>query len=358
MADPIEDRLGDALRRHAGGDDGVAGLAAGARQRAARRSRRRTTGAVVAAVLVVAAVPTAIALAGSSPTVAPAPAPPTTSDAAPTPDTPDLDVRVESWRDLTVSVPSGWGYGGGSDWCADDGTGEQPEVVRPGGPVRAIGCTPRRSYGLYFVDSSAIQWALESGDVWQYGWESPGQAKAYPEDAWLGLLRVGDHAVLVVTPEEATTREVLGSATQVTGSDPNGCATRDGEDAATGDGTGERWSVCRYDADGWLEQSELLTAEQSAELLAAVRAAPEGAQAVPCGEPVEPDDSGRVVLGNGSDVGSVSVVFQRACPAENGVHLSGTTRQLTADVLYWALSPGWSGATDGTIPLPDELRQN
>jgi hypothetical protein len=31
-------------------------------------------------------------------------------------------------------------------------------------------------------------------------------------------------------------------------------------------------------------------------------------------------------------------------------------RELTPDVLYWALSPGFSGGFDGTVPLPKQLR--
>lgn len=34
----------------------------------------------------------------------------------------------------------------------------------------------------------------------------------------------------------------------------------------------------------------------------------------------------------------------------------GRERLLTADVLPRALSPGWSGAVDGDVPLPDRLR--
>ena len=30
---------------------------------------------------------------------------------------------------------------------------------------------------------------------------------------------------------------------------------------------------------------------------------------------------------------------------------------LTADVLYWVLSPGWSGAVEGDVPMPTELRR-
>jgi hypothetical protein len=31
-------------------------------------------------------------------------------------------------------------------------------------------------------------------------------------------------------------------------------------------------------------------------------------------------------------------------------------RRLTADVLYWALSPGWSGSFPAGVPVPERLR--
>ena len=352
MADRLEDLLPGALRRHEGDDEGVAGLAAGARLRAARRGRRRTAGVVVGAAIAVAAVPTVIALTASSPSVEPAPSAPTTSDPAPipTPGPVTAGLRVESWRNLTVSVPSGWGYGGGSDWCASSDS--RPGISRPEDAVDSILCTPQSSYGLHFIDGSAISWARDSGDVWQYGWDTPDQVKMYPEDAWLGHFRVGDHALMVVTRDEATARAVVDSAGDVTGADPNGCAPRDGEDVAAGDG--DRWSVCRYSGSGWLVQSELLTADESEQFLAAVQAAPPGAFAASCGEQ---DLPGRVAVGSGGDLGTVSVVFEGDCTRAHGVTLSGTTRALTADVLYWALSPGWSGGVASSVPLPDELRQ-
>ncbi len=55
--------------------------------------------------------------------------------------------RWESYRDIAVGVPGGWGYGGygrWSDWCAD-GVGKEPVVGRPGGTF-SIACNgdPRR----------------------------------------------------------------------------------------------------------------------------------------------------------------------------------------------------------------------
>ena len=42
------------------------------------------------------------------------------------------------------------------------------------------------------------------------------------------------------------------------------------------------------------------------------------------------------------------------CPTVHGL---GPDRELTADVLYWALSPGWSGTVPGDVSLPSELRR-
>jgi len=63
------------------------------------------------------------------------------------------------------------------------------------------------------------------------------------------------------------------------------------------------------------------------------------------------------VAGNGSDLGSVSVVFESLCPGDNGIYLSGATRELTEDVLYWTLGQGWFGGVDASVPVPEELRQ-
>lgn len=357
MADRLEERLPDALRRHSGDYESVAGLAAGARARATRRGRRRTAGTVAAAALAVAAVPTALALTGSSPSVELAPSPPATSDVAPEPDRPS-GFRVESWRNLTVSVPPDWGYGGGTDWCGTDGAPGGAEVTRPEAGVRSVRCRPRLSYGLYFGDGPAAERVHDSGDVWQYSWGSRDQMKMYPESAWLGLFEAADHFLVVVTSSEELTRAILESVRRVEHVDPNGCAPRDGEDAAAGDG--DRWSVCRYTGDGWLVQSELLSAEQSEQFLTAVRSAPlRLAPPGSCPAPAPEDDSvGRVIAGNDSDLGPVSVVFESFCPGENGVFMPGTLRELTADVLYWAISPGWSGGVDGSVPLPDPFRQN
>lgn len=357
MSERFEEKVRAALASHDRDDDGtVAGLADGARSRL--RSRRRTTLSVAAAAVAVAAVPAVLSVVGPSRDAAPSQEGPTASE-SPSPDTtqgPDpapRGQRVESWRNLTVTVPDEWGYGGGTDWCAGGDQGDVPEVVRTDGAVRTIGCTPQNGYGVYFGDGSAISFVYESGHVWQYGWESPDQIHVYPEDAWMGFFQYGDHYLMVVTPDEETTRAVLASARVVRGHDPNGCAVRDGTDVAAGDG--DRWSVCRYTGDGWLAQSELLTADESQAFATAVQAAPPFAVVGEC--PSRSESPGRVRAGTGGDLGSVSIVFEDTCFQRRGVFFSGTSAALTQEVLYWALSPGWSGAVDGSVPLPDQLRR-
>jgi hypothetical protein len=39
------------------------------------------------------------------------------------------------------------------------------------------------------------------------------------------------------------------------------------------------------------------------------------------------------------------------------VTVDGQVRELTSEVVYWALSPGWSGSVPGEVPLPSELRK-
>ncbi len=43
--------------------------------------------------------------------------------------------------------------------------------------------------------------------------------------------------------------------------------------------------------------------------------------------------------------------------ADRGLLIGDDRRQLTSDVLYWALSPGWSGVVERWVPLPADLRE-
>lgn len=49
----------------------------------------------------------------------------------------------------------------------------------------------------------------------------------------------------------------------------------------------------------------------------------------------------------------VVIELDRACTVVEG---TGGVRLVDADILYWALSPGWTGDATG-LPPPDQLRQ-
>ena len=107
-------------------------------------------------------------------------------------------------------------------------------------------------------------------------------------------------------------------------------------------------SVCRYDATGALEQSELLDGNEMGAAIAALEAAPEFVGSTASRRRARRSrSSGCAPLSRGRRRP------RRPCPL---VHGPDPDRALTADVVYWALSPGWTGALDQNIPLPPELR--
>lgn len=356
----FENRLRDALRGVAGEAPAPPGLADGARRRA--RTRRRTVLATSAAAVAAAiAVPAALAFGGPDATgpVAPDPSPPVTSPSeSPTESAePSADGRVEAWRNLEIRVPDGWSHGSLSAWCVGGGSLDDRVVERPGGVVPSILCKgPSSGYGAQFFDPAAYDPAYEAGHVRRITEDGP-----FPEGSWVGFQYAGgaataDAAVLVVAPSEAIATAVLGSARVVGAVDANGCAPQDS--ASTAAPTSGRMAVCRYTADGWLEQSELLSPSQTAQALDAVRRSPETASATPCPTPAAASETPShyvVLLAGGT---RVEVAWGSSMCTDRGVFLDARDRrELTEDVMYWALSPGWSGAVGGDVPLPGELRQ-
>jgi hypothetical protein len=142
--------------------------------------------------------------------------------------------------------------------------------------------------------------------------------------------------------------------------DGNGCRSRRDE-RSDGDLSGQaeqdsRISICSYDDHGWLFQSERLSEQDTESATEALSEGPIRQEQVVCTG--TPDHRyGTVVMGFGQDLGSVSVVWESDCDGERGVFFSGVVRELTPDVLYWALSPGWTGGVPDGVPLPDQLRQ-
>jgi hypothetical protein len=115
-------------------------------------------------------------------------------------------------------------------------------------------------------------------------------------------------------------------------------------------------SVCRYDAGGELEQSELLSVDDTASAVAALQAAPAGNAEIPasCAQ----DQLPRLVVDLITTDLNSEVIYQAPCPYSPGITSGGESfQELTADVLYWALSPGWSGSVDQGVPLPGKLRE-
>lgn len=332
----LEQRLADALAHGAEDAPAAVGLAGAARARA--RSRRRTkVGVVGAAVALCIAVPTAVvAVRGSSDSDRPGPSKVATdgsSDRA----VPD-GYRVESWHSATILVPDSWGWGNLASYCADGGS-LTPRVQRPGGVAPAIGCTPPSSYGISFQ-------AIDNDDDFEWPVVTQDPKSGYPPGAYVGGRGIGGVLVMVTAPTQAEGLDVLATMRAIgPEGDPNGCPVEAGSDPVVPKGD---LSICRYDQVGLLEQSELLTGEDPAAAEAALGAAPEdGASACSGGK-----YTGSIRMTSAAE----DVNIDLGCGVMEVV--TGGTRQLTPEVLYWALSPGWSGSVPEGVSLPSELRQH
>jgi hypothetical protein len=338
----LEERLADALARGAEDAPAAIGLAEAARARA-RTRRRARIGAVAAAVALCIAVPTAVVAARGTDDGRPSPAH-VANDGAPDWGVPD-GMRVESWRGVTALVPDSWGWGGLQSWCANDGKLEA-RVERPGGVEPAIGC-PTSTYGLSFQQLPPAQdrdpvfdWpvVLQTGQGW-------------PPHAYVGAHGVGDVLVQVTAPTEQEALAVLATVRRIgPDGDPYGCTSSRGEAPPLAVPAGAM-RICRYDGKGLLEQSEMLSGNDVERAVDALEAAPE----------IPPDQT---CPRNVTEV--VPVVRMRTSQLHANVDLGGdcpivhgldADRELTPDVLYWALSPGWSGSVPEGVSLPSELRQ-
>jgi hypothetical protein len=333
-------RLAEGLTGVAGRSPHPGDLGAGARER--MRRRRRTTATVVAAALAVVAVPVGLTVVGAGDDPGADRRETTVSDPVPG------DWRVETWHDLTLRVPPEWTWGSGTDWCTTDASAESatPVVSRPGRVARAIFCAPTYAYGVHFFEPSGGELPPGTeGAVQQY------RGRRYPYGAWIGYASTGQAAVWVVTDSRTLTRQVLDSTEVVGEVDPNGCATRI---ELTTYSSSARVAVCRYAADGWLEQSEVLSKEDSEAVRRAVGVSPRLEDDVPtgCGDVTT---RGPAILFNGGDVWAKVSWHGRCRGVDDGADDMGY-RQLTEEVMYWALSPGWSGAVDNGVPMPEELR--
>jgi hypothetical protein len=339
----LETRLAEALRQGAEGAPAAVGLADAARSRA-RTKRRARMGGVVAAVTLCIAVPTAVVAVRGSDDTGPGPSHGANDDAA-SRGIP-AGQRVESWHGVTALVPDSWGWGSLEDWCADGGQLE-PRVERPGGVSLDIKCATS-TYGLSFQQLPPGQDRDQVFD-WPVTLQT---SKGWPPDAYVGAHGIGDVLVEVTatTPEAALA--VLATVREIgsTG-DPNGCPS---SSLALVRPVGDGMSVCRYDESGLLEQSELLDADDAGTAEQAIRTASlDARRGPPCIRPHAPTTTIRMVS---SDF-DATVTFGGSCWIDTRVRTGDDARLLDPEVLYWALSPGWSGSVPADVSLPSELRQ-
>jgi hypothetical protein len=332
----FESRLSGALSSGSERAPDASGLTEGARRRA--RRRRATVAGVAAAVVVAVAVPVGVIALHDGGSV--------DGDRADDPVT--ATTRIETWHGVSIEVPATWGYGGRQSWCVT-GERESPLVERPGGIVPMIGCDPTFSWGVSFEPRTVYDPDFESGRVWHSKAADGGE---YLPGTWHGFWYDGDVVVQVAARYQDEVQAIIDSAHRVDGVDANGCPVTREEGFAT---DSEQLSVCRYDGDGNLEQSERLSTEDTAAAVAALDAAPAGNPEMLASCDVEQPP--RLVVQLISSEVNSEVVLQAPCPLRPGITSGGESFQdLTQDVLYWALSPGWSGALANGIPLPNPLR--
>jgi hypothetical protein len=327
----LEQRLADALTEGAQGAPSVSGLAVAARSRARARRRNHLAGAAAVVALVVA-VPTAMVATHDSDPDRRNP-----SQVANDPEDVGPYIRggyhYESWHDVTIEVPNTWSYGPLDQWCADDGLPDEPRVDRPGGAQTDVLCSPASGYGVTFqtIDNTGdFEWPLvqQSGDTW-------------PSDAYVGARGLGGVLVEVALPDLVLAQQILDSAQHSDRLDPHGCPVDAGSDPVV---PGDTMTVCRYDEAGLLEQSELLSGADLEAAETALQAAPATNSKVCDGDP-------------GQTIRMASVAEDARIDLScNTLLAHGEARELTEDVLYWALSPGWSGTVPGAVSLPSGLR--
>lgn len=331
-------RLTEVLTSESESAPDVLGLADAARGRARTRRRTKLVGLSAAAVLAVAVPTVAVLATGGS-----------GGGDRQGVDTPVLDgpadgLRLETWRNVTVEVPEEWGYGSVNQWCTADVTTPSPVVEKPGIVTTLMLCEPGFGYGVTFAD---LRQGGVGGDI---PVSQPTDDLGYPSGAWVGWRAIGEVGVTVSAADRATAEQVLASATLVEDEDPNGCAV----DPNTPVESGGRMEVCRYDAEGFLTQSELLSADDTAAAEAAL--AQVGTQ-----DSSSCEGRGGVVpapyvvmAARGS---TYRVVFEADDCSALGVFVGKETfGPLSEDVLYWAISPGWAGGISGDVALPATLR--
>jgi len=335
----FENRLTEMLGERADGAPGAEGLAAAARS---RQRRRRTTrgvlgaGAVVAAIVAVPVGLGALSIdEGETPVVS-----------QPLPEVRGLPAgwRWESYHDLEFMVPSTWVYGPLSQYCISSNS--NPAVERPGGASTEVACPTPLGYGALVSTGAAPD--LTAADV--------------PEGAAFGQVTEGGVTLSVVAKNQGVVDDVLGSARVYPGPDFYGCEAEVGVPAlgrmaaGSSDVTGPI-TVCRYEVgvEGPnLVASEVLYDDQADMARLGLESLESGQGPDPDPGSCLPSDETQAVLlrAHGADL---TWIHYDGCTS-HGVDVGGTVSQLSAQVMWTALGPTWSGGVGGEIPMPKEGR--
>jgi hypothetical protein len=206
--------------------------------------------------------------------------------------------------------------------------------------ANSILCDPASTYGITFQE-------IDNRD--DFRWPTVAQTgHSWPAENAVGGRGIGGVLVMVATPTPEVADIVLSSMREIgPQGDPNGCQARYTPGSANPPEGG--LSVCRYDENGALEQSEALFGEDAGDAVQALQAAPEPGE---CADTSQGSQPHQIVVLDGAGI-SATVDLVSGCPR---VTVDGQVRELTPDVVYWALSPGWSGSVPDGVSLPSELR--
>ena len=322
----LEQRLTDALTEGAQDAPAATGLAAAARSRARHRRRARVAGAAAAVALAVG-VPTAIVATGLG-----------LRRPVPGRERPERRQPRRAGR-LPLRELARRDHRGARHL----GLRHAQRVVRgrragrrgSSGPVtwRADRLRPEAfGYGVSFqeIDNrDDFQWPVvqQPGDSW-------------PQGAYVGGRGIGGVLVMVACRTRPWPRSPGLGAVQRR-RDPNGCPVDSSSDPVV---PGDAMTVCRYDDAGRSSRASCSVAP-----ISRPRSWPSGRR--------RPRPPPTVTRSRRQTIRLASVAEDAGIDLSCGtLTVHGEARRLTADVLYWALSPGWSGSVPDDVSLPSELR--
>jgi hypothetical protein len=342
----FENDLRSALKAGVDDDLTVGGLADGARSKL--RARRRTWSGALAAAVVVAAIPVGLAVLGNDGGSGHGTLVESGVDPAAT-GLPD-GWHWESYANIEFGVPDSWQHGSPNQWCVS-GDRDQAWVSRPNEAQTLVYCeSPVNGYGAVIgADGSLVGYG--GGPVWQ--WTGGNE---YPEGSWLARLNSGGMTVLVISPNEATARQIADSFRTIAEADANGCATqqdipRIGTAPAMTPPDSGPIVLCTYSGTATganLAGSQALSADRARALLDALATAKDDGSGVPAAECFVENPDATLILRDGEPM---AWAFNILC-SETGVDLGGGEVLPMSTKLMQALygyAPEPTGSGDGGV---------